>query len=743
MVEVVSPFYTGRVIAAVMEEAVGDLVIGNIPGAKNFCLREATTQTCAAAVTRGAARATNQVKPLILSSVSDIANSEDVVAEQTTNPTLAMVRKKVQEGHCRTSRGTKTRFLKKRERLYRSTVHPIGDSRLQFVVPEKCHLAVFKLGHHAALGGHMGVQKTRDRFQSQFFWPGIGREIVRMVRSCDVCHKTTDRGRVKPAPLGPLPLISDPFQRVTLGIVGPIIPRAADGAKYILTCVNFATRWPEAVTLRNIETITVAEVMFEIFCRVGIPKQVLSDRGSQFTSVMMEALLRLLAVKGLRTTPYYPMWNGLCERFNGTLKNTLKRMVAEQPKEWPQFTAPLLFTYREVPQALLQFSPFELVYGRSVRGPLQVLRELWDEEEPDLAVKTTYAYVLDLAERLRETCEVAKQELLKAKEVQKSYYDKKTKLRIFEEGDQCFLLLPIAHKLLSQWQGPFEVVKRLSDLNYIVKVGPDQKRFHINMLKKYYTPQVACSAVGQECLLNRDHVLSPEQCECLRLVEGHFKQSQMICAAVVVPEVEELVDCASLTPEAIQGETVADVQVPPRLGPEQKKRAITILQRHSAVFSDKPGVAKVDWKQIRLTSSVPVRLKPYPIPIRLVDAVKKEIDNMEAAGIIEKSSSPYCSPIAVVRKKDGGVRIRGDYRGVNAVTQVDAEPMSDQQEIFAKVAISNIFSKMDLAKGFFQIPLEERSKQITAVATPNGLYQFKVLPFELTNSPAAFNRAMR
>ncbi|XP_076043783.1 uncharacterized protein LOC143026884 [Oratosquilla oratoria] len=181
------------------------------------------------------------------------------------------------------------------------------------------------------------------------------------------------------------------------------------------------------------------------------------------------------------------MCNGLRERFNGTLKKMLKRMAAEQPKEWSRFIAPLLFAYHEVPQASLQFSSFELVYGRSVRGPLQVLRELWDEEEPDPAVKTTYTYVLHLAERLRETCEVAKQELLKAKEIYKSYHDKRTKLRIPEEEDQCLLLLPTAHKLLSQWQGPFEVVKHLSDLNYLVQVGPDQKRFHINMLKKYHT----------------------------------------------------------------------------------------------------------------------------------------------------------------------------------------------------------------------------------------------------------------
>ena len=93
----------------------------------------------------------------------------------------------------------------------------------------------------------------------------------------------------------------------------------------------------------------------------------------------------------------------------------LKRMAAEQPKEWPRFIALLLFAYRKV-QASIQFSPFELVYGRSVRGPLQVLRELCDDEEADSIVTTTYAFILDLANWLRETCEVTKEELLKPKE---------------------------------------------------------------------------------------------------------------------------------------------------------------------------------------------------------------------------------------------------------------------------------------------------------------------------------------
>lgn len=77
-----------------------------------------------------------------------------------------------------------------------------------------------------------------------------------------------------------------------------------------------------------------------------------------------------------------------------------------------------------------------------------------------------------------------------------------------------------------------------------------------------------------------------------------------------------------------------------------------------------------------------------------------------------------------------------------SVTRVSAEPMSDQQEIFARIVRSKLFSKMDLAKGFFQIPLEEQSCFITAIATPNGLYHFKRLPFGLTNSPTVFNKVM-
>ena len=187
---------------------------------------------------------------------------------------------------------------------------------------------------------------------------------------------------------------------------------------------------------------------------------------------------------------------------------------------------------------------------------------------------TLHAYIIDLAECLQETCEVAKQEHLKGKETQKSYYDKKTKLRTLQEGDQCLLVLPTTHnKLLAQWKGPYKVVKWLTDLNYLVQVGASQKRFHVNMLKKvlpfsnWLSGRLPCrlyvSSRGAEtehlnCLqLVQDQFShTAEQLKCLQLVQAQFSQQlHMISAAVVVSEVEDMTDCAPLITETVQGET--------------------------------------------------------------------------------------------------------------------------------------------------------------------------------------------
>ena len=189
-------------------------------------------------------------------------------------------------------------------------------------------------------------------------------------RSCDICQRTIAKGKVNKVPLGKVPLIEEPFKRVAMDIVGPITPASERGNRFILTVMDYATRYPEATPLKNIDTETVAEALVAIYSRVGVPAEVLSDRGTQFTSDLMREVGRILSIKQLVCSPYHPIANGLIEHFNGTLKSMLKRMCAEKPKHWDRYINALLFAYREAPHESLGFSPFELLYGRTVRGPV-------------------------------------------------------------------------------------------------------------------------------------------------------------------------------------------------------------------------------------------------------------------------------------------------------------------------------------------------------------------------------------
>jgi len=203
----------------------------------------------------------------------------------------------------------------------------------QVMVPKELRQIVLGLAHDSLMSGHEGINKTTDRVMSNFWWPGIRDEVTRYCRSCDVCQRTIPKGRVSKAPLQKMPVIGVLFQRIGVDSVGPIIPSSSSGKRYILTVVDYATRYPEAVALSGISTEEVAEALCTVYSRLGIPMHVVHDQGSQFMSEVMAEVSRLLSFRNLVSTPYHPQTNGLVERFNGTLKAMLKKLCVERPKD--------------------------------------------------------------------------------------------------------------------------------------------------------------------------------------------------------------------------------------------------------------------------------------------------------------------------------------------------------------------------------------------------------------------------
>mgnify|MGYP000091361383 CR=1 FL=1 len=128
------------------------------------------------------------------------------------------------------------------------------------------------------------------------------------------------------APLISLPIIDVPFSRISMDVVGPL-ERSRAGHRYILVLCDYATRYPEAFPLRNTKARQVANCLIQLFSRVGIPKEVLTDQGTNFTSRSLKQVYSMLGIRGIRTTPYHPQTDGLVERFNQTLKSVLRKFV--------------------------------------------------------------------------------------------------------------------------------------------------------------------------------------------------------------------------------------------------------------------------------------------------------------------------------------------------------------------------------------------------------------------------------
>lgn len=172
---------------------------------------------------------------------------------------------------------------------------------------------------------------------------------------------------------------------------------------------------------------------------------------------------------------------------------------------------------------------------------------------------------------------------------------------------------------------------------------------------------------------------------------------------------------------------------------ERKRQVIGLLEEYADVFSNVPGKTNLAEHEIKLTSDKPVRSKSYPTPHNLQKEIDKEIDVMLENDIIERSDSAYAAPLVVVKKSDGSNRICCNYKQPNKLTIFDPEPMMAKEDVFNKLSGSQIYSKFNFCKDYWQIPMQEECKDMTTFVCNRGLYRFKVMPFGLVNSASSYN----
>ena len=358
----------------------------------------------------------------------------------------------------------------------------------QIVVPTEYRKDILHMAHDSPYAGHLGVQKTFDRILPYFFWPGLRRDVTSFCRSCHTCQMVGKPNQTIPvAPLQPIPAFSEPFSHIIIDCVGPL-PKTKVGHQYLFTIMCSSTRFPEAIPLRSINADKISDALIGFFTRYGLPKTVQSDQGSNFTSKLFRQVLERLGIRHAVSSAYHPQSQGALERYHQTLKNILRTYCFEHSDDWDRGIPFALFATREAVQESLGFSPFELVFGHTVRGPLKLLQETWLSSTEDTGLLT---YVENFKNRLYNAFHFVKTNLLQAQDRMKVHYDKDARTRNFQPGDKVLMLTPLSGQPMSaKFTGPYEVLLKLSDVNYLVKT-PDRRKSqrvcHINMLKPYFT----------------------------------------------------------------------------------------------------------------------------------------------------------------------------------------------------------------------------------------------------------------
>ena len=263
-----------------------------------------------------------------------------------------------------------------------------GKAVQRVVVPQLRRREILELTHKGLVGGHFSHKKMTECLLQHFTWPGLRSEVKRYCAACPDCQRA-GRALQPRVPMVETPIISTPYQRLAYDLVGPLT-RTKSGHKYILTVMCVGTRFPYVVPLKRVDAVTVAEGLTEVISHTGIPKELLTDQGSVFTGKLTKQVCELLSIKHLKTTAYHPQSNGILERWHGALKGMLRKLGGVG-REWDCLLKFCLLCYRSTPHTATGFSPFELVHGYPMRGPLEAIKDGWLQGE--LNLKDTVQWV--------------------------------------------------------------------------------------------------------------------------------------------------------------------------------------------------------------------------------------------------------------------------------------------------------------------------------------------------------------
>ena len=587
--------------------------------------------------------------------------------------------------------------------LYKRVPASVSNSMYEYalVLPSDYQRETISLAHDKLLSGHGGVKRTEDRIKALFFFPQMRKKVKAYIKTCHKCQMVAPIKARERQPMQPMDVTAGrAFEDWSLDIMGGQLPVTQRKNKYAMVLLCNVTKYVHAIPLPNLRAGTIADKLIEFFSYVGLPKVIRSDNFQSFHAELMVAMRQKLGIDSRFSAPFHFMSHGSVERVQGTIEHMLRKFIVENPSHWDTLLPYFLFALREVPNASTGASSFELVYGHKMMGLLHVARETWTKTDPLPEYKKigTTQYIEQLRERIDKALAAARVNSAAAQQRMKANYDKKSSIRELQPDDFALLLLPTSgNKLLSTWSGPYRVIRKCANGNYELLVGNRKAIYHINSLRKYNSE------------------INGDTAQCMMIVTDDSDETA--AGEDGLPPV---------VPDWTDGGATNEFTIGQQLTDDQRAAMQQLLESYPDVFTTEPGWTGMIEHDIRLTDERPCYQPPYKIPEALRDDVEAELMTLLDNGIIQyEDYTNWNSPLIIVRKRGGGIRLVNNFISLNKKTVDEQYPMNDPNELLSRVAGGKYLTRVDLRKAFSRSTSQNVLKSILLSILPLGCFHIE------------------
>lgn len=363
------------------------------------------------------------------------------------------------------------------------------DNRVYVPADNKVRLRVVGLCHDVESSAHPGVNRTYERFARLYHFPGDRRYITNYVNTCETCPRAKSRRQRQQGFLKPLPAPTRRAGSLSMDFITKL-PKTHSGNDSILVVIDRLTKFGTFVpfTERGTNADDFAKLFYQhIVGSHGLPDDIVSDRGSIFTSDFWQSLQRLTRVRSNLSTSFHPQTDGQTERINQTVEQTLRFYTSYQQDDWDELLPIAQFAYNDTYSASIKTTPFEATYGCSPRLELDIPADLRRGADKDAA-----AFV----KRMAEVHSKVRHEITRAAANAEKYYNqKRSEAATYAPGDKVWLdarnivTRRPSRKLDWRSHGPFEIIEPVGSHAYRLKL-PDQWEihdvFHVSLLHPHH-----------------------------------------------------------------------------------------------------------------------------------------------------------------------------------------------------------------------------------------------------------------